>query len=234
MTLQERLNEFRFNLETMELLQSLGRTRDQVVSEMSQLNFNETLVNFYNDSRTLFNSVMLRLNLYSEQNQTEQRVRTSMSILNNSMVNSLVDYLYNVTGSMTSQETTQVASGVATQPKNQKVKQVAQQAVIQEPVVEETQELEVASEESAVEESGAEESGDEDTDPFESFFTSCVKQTDEPTDIVKSSDFYQAFSEWFESNYDEEVPDKKELKGFLNDRLGKSKKNTWTNVVLTC
>jgi len=207
MTLQERLNEFRFNLETMELLQSLGRTRLQVVNEMSQLNFSETLVNFYNDSRTLFNSVMLRLNLYSEQNQTEQRIRTSLSVLNNSMVNSLVDYLYNVT---TIQTETQVNS-----------KQVTTQSV--------KQDLDVASEESV-----AEDSDGDDSDPFESFFTSCVKQTDEPTDIVKSSDFYQAFSEWFETNYDNNVPDKQEFKSFLNDRLGKSKKNTWTNVVLTC
>jgi hypothetical protein len=226
MTLQERLNEFRFNLETMELLQSLGRTRSQVVNEMSQLNFSETLVNFYNDSRTLFNSVMLRLNLYSEQNQTEQRIRTSLSVLNNSMVNSLVDYLYNVT-SLQIETPPQVNSShetITSQPVNSTS---AQSQLVE-------QQLEVASEDSAGEESAGEKSGDEESDPFESFFTSCVKQTDEPTDIVKSSDFYQAFSEWFESNYDEEVPDKKELKGFLNDRLGKSKKNTWTNVVLTC
>ena len=73
---------------------------------------------------------------------------------------------------------------------------------------------------------------EEDNDPFETFFDSCVEQTEEPTDIVKASDFYQAFSDWYENQYDNEVPYKKELKNFLNERLGKSKKSTWTNVVL--
>jgi hypothetical protein len=225
MTLQERLNEFRFNLETMELLQSLGRTRDQVVTEMAQLNFNESLVNFYNDSRTLFNSVMLRLNLYSEQNQNESSVRKSLSILNNNMVNSLVDYLYSATSlNETSQQVeTVVKQDVSHEPV------VTREPVAQEPVTQNHEENNVSEDEMS-----ENDSDDQSDDPFDSFFSSCVKQTDEPTDIVKSSDFYQAFSEWYESNYNEEVPDKKELKGFLNERLGKSKKNTWTNVVLNC
>jgi hypothetical protein len=225
MTLQERLNEFRFNLETMELLQSLGRTRAQVVTEMAQLNFNESLVNFYNDSRTLFNSVMLRLNLYSEQNQNESSVRKSLSILNNNMVNSLVDYLYSATSL---NETSQQVEKVVKQDVSQE-HVVTREPVEQEHVTQNQEENNVSEDEMS-----ENDSDDQNDDPFDSFFSSCVKQTDEPTDIVKSSDFYQAFSEWYESNYDEEVPDKKELKGFLNERLGKSKKNTWTNVVLNC
>ena len=67
------------------------------------------------------------------------------------------------------------------------------------------------------------ESEDEEN-PFDSFFESCVQQTEEPTDIVKGSDFYQASSEWWETQYEDTVPDKKELKTILMKNLENPKK----------
>jgi hypothetical protein len=219
MTLLDRLNQFRFNLETMELLESLGRTRDQLVSELSQLNFTENLVTFTHQSRHLLNSVLLRLQVYGEQNLNEQSVRNHLSVLNNTYVNSLLDYVYENT-SLTEDTTPAppVEEVVTTQPKVETSTSAKTTTQMEE------------SEENQSEENQSEENQSED--PFEEFFTSNVTQTDESTDIVKSSDFYNAFTEWWGDHFEEDVPDKKELKSFLNEKLGKSKKNTWTNVVL--
>jgi len=210
MSLNQKLCEFFFNIETVELMQSLGRSWDQVVTEMKQLDISENLMKFYTNYRNLFNSVVLRLKLYSENNLSEEKVRKSMSVLNNTYVNSLLDYLYTVT----SLKPEDSHSGTVSES-------VQEEVVVEQPQKLETNEVESEDEEL-----------EEDNDPFETFFDSCVEQTEETTDIVKASDFYQAFSDWYENQYDNEVPDKKELKNFLNERLGKSKKSTWTNVVL--
>ena len=46
MTLQTRLTEFNFNLETMELLHSLGQSSSDVLSQMTSLGFSSDLVSF--------------------------------------------------------------------------------------------------------------------------------------------------------------------------------------------
>ena len=227
MNLKEKINEFLFNLETANLLQSAGRSKDQITQEMNLLNFSESLINFQNSSRHLFNSVMLRLKLYSENNLAESEVRQSLSVLNNSYVCHLLDYLYSNNLSLdVSQPVSQVGNKVVvSQPAPQAASQVAPQAAPQVAENKVEQQLD--------ENDSEDDSSNEDSDPFESFFVSCVEKTDEPTDIVKASDFYTAFCEWYEGQYDNNVPDKKELKNYLNDKLGKSKKSTWTNVVLT-
>ena len=233
MNLREKLNQFLFNLETAELLQSLGRTREQITTEMNSLNFSESLLQFQSSSSHLYNSVMLRLRLYSENNFSEQQVRNSLSILNNSYVNSLLDYLY-------SNNSETVSTPVVTQPVSQPVvvSQPVAQPVVSQPVVAQhhvAQPVVAEIAQSTNQEESEEETleSEDDENPFDSFFDSCVQQTEEPTDIVKGSDFYQAFSEWWETQYEDTVPDKKELKNYLNEKLGKSKKSTWTNVVLS-
>lgn len=220
MQLKEKLNEFLFNLETARLLQSFGRTKEQIANEMTSLNFSDSLLYFQTSSRHLYDSVMLRLRLYSENNFSEQQVRDSLSVLNNSYVNSLLEYLYSS------------ESDVVSEPVNTTVQPVVVQPVpvVVQPTVEHTTEL-VADNGESNEVSESEEENEEN--PFESFFESCVQQTEEATDIVKGSDFYQAFSEWWKTQYEDTVPDKKELKNYLNEKLGKSKKSTWTNVVLS-
>ena len=210
MHLKEKLNEFLFNLETAQLLQSLGRTNEQIKNEMTNLHFSDSLLQFQTSSHHLYNSVMLRLRLYSENNFTETQVRQSLSVLNNVYVNALLEYLYASTSTVV-KTPTQVQSVVET---------------VVEPIVE-TAAVSVVE---TVVSNEVEDSEEENL--FESFFDSCVEQTDEATDIVKASDFYQAFTDWWQEQYEDNVPDKKELKNYLNEKLGKSKKSTWTNVVL--
>jgi hypothetical protein len=94
MSLSQRLAEFRFNLETLDLLTSMGRTNDQSVQMLTELGFNQQLVQFMLNQRMLLNRVLLRLQLYGEQNMNELKVRSGLSMLNNQSVNSLLDYLY--------------------------------------------------------------------------------------------------------------------------------------------
>jgi hypothetical protein len=248
MHLKEKLSEFLFNLETAHLLQSYGRTNEQITNEMTSLNFPDLLLHFQTSSRHLYDSVMLRLRLYSENGVTEHDVRNSLSTLNNSYVNALLQYLYSseqpvVAKPVVAQSVDQpvvaqsVDQPVVAQPVAQPVvaqsvdQPVVAQPVVAQPVIAQpvAQPLVVSQPHSNEVESESE----DDENPFESFFESCVEQTDEETDIVKGSDFYQAFSEWYQHQYEDNIPDKKELKNYLNEKLGKSKKSTWTKVVLS-
>jgi hypothetical protein len=94
MSLVQRLNEFRFNLDTLDLMITSGRTPEQSVQLLTSLGFNQQLVQFMLSQRMLLNSVLLRLQLYSEQNVNETEVRNSVTGLNNQSVNHLLDYLY--------------------------------------------------------------------------------------------------------------------------------------------
>lgn len=199
MSLSQSLNEFRFNLETLDLLVSMGRSHTEVVSTLETLGFNATLVSFLTGPRTLLNSVLLRLQLYSEQNFTETKVRSSMTVLNNVGINTLVDYLY------------ESSNATSLPPTNKKT-----HVTLPSPVVEENVELEEDNEESH----------------FETFLTACVRESNDPTHVVKMSDMYNAFTNWWSEQYEEDAPTKDELKEFLSERFGRTIKTTVTNVSL--
>lgn len=188
MSLVQFLTEFRFNLDTTDLLVSLGRNQVQVNDELSKLGFNTNLVQLMTTQRLLLNSVLLRLQLYSEQNTSEQKIRSGLSVLNNKNVTSLLDLAF--------------CSTVTVVPAS--VQQVL------EPEVDK-----------------------EDESNLDRFYSECLKQTNDATDILKTSDVYDALSKWWPSHdFTEDVPDKNELKDFLTEKLGKPTKNTWSGVSL--
>lgn len=202
MTLSQRLSEFKFNLETIDLLTSMGRTSSQIVEEVSSIGFTSSHVQFISQSRTLLQSVLLRLQLYGEQNLKESTVRTNLNVLNNTVVNSLLDSMFF--------------------PKNETVPVKKNETVAAVKTAQVDQTITNEEEDEVVEESSR----------FEQFFRACVKQTNDMTDVVKTTDFHNAFAEWWGGIYEESVPDKNELKEFLSNKLGKSNKNTWSNVCL--
>ena len=206
MTLTQRLSEFKFNLETMDLLSSMGRSSQQVFDEMVPLGFTTSQVQFILSSRSLLSSVLLRLQLYSEQNLPDTKVRSSLGVLNNSHINSLLETFFLKTDT----------SDVVPTPK-QHVKNIP--IPIQSNATEELEE----DEEDVIK---------HEVSRLDQFFNACVKKTNEPTDVVKTGDFYTALTDWWSGIYEESVPDKNELKEFLNVKLGKSNKNTWSNVAL--
>ncbi len=111
MTLNQNLAEFRFNLETHDMMVNMGRSLEQSCATLFDLGFKTQLVQFMQKNRSLLNMVLLRLQLYSEQNYTEQKVRSGLSVLNNQSVNLLLDHLY---GSVQKQKTTPPASTCVT------------------------------------------------------------------------------------------------------------------------
>lgn len=211
MTLSQRLSEFRFNLETMDLLSSMGRSSTQTIDEMTQLGLTTNQINFMLTSRSLLNSCLLRLQLYSEQNLSEAKVRSSLGVLNNSNINSLLDNVFYKSETVTPVQKKQ-AEPLPTFSKDNTL------------IQNESAEEQLEDEEDDIPQ--------QEVSRFDQFFNACVKQTNEPTDIVKTSDFYTSFSDWWGGIFEESVPDKNELKDFLNNKLGKSNKNTWSNVAL--
>ena len=183
MSLSQNLSEFKFNLETMDLLTSMGRTPQQTTNEMTLLGYTPGNINFMQTSRPLLNSVLLRLNLYSEQNVPSAKIRSSLGVLNNVNINRLLDTVF--------------------------LKDSEETLLLEE-----------------------DDEPKQEVSRFEQFFTACVKKTTEPTDILKTTNFYTAFADWWGGIYEEPVPDKNELKDFLSVKLGKSNKNTWSNVAI--
>lgn len=100
MSLSQNLNEFRFNLETLDLMTSMGRTTEQATTMLTELGFNQQLVQFMVSQRNILNMVLLRLQLYSEQNTTEAKVRSSLATLNNPSIHTLLDYLFKVSATL--------------------------------------------------------------------------------------------------------------------------------------
>ena len=211
MSLVQQLTEFRFNLETLDLLNNMGKTNEYSTQMLGELGLTSQLIKFMQSQRMLLNSVLLRLQLYSEQNLNEQKIRSSLAVLNNTSVSALLDYLYKSTSSVVS---TVSAKKVVTPPPTP-------QPQYQEPQ-EEPQEEEV--EEAEVEEDGE--------SHFDSFFSSCLRQSDDASHTVKMSAMYDAFTKWWSNNYEDETPTKDELKEYLSEKLGHTIKSTVSNVSL--
>ena len=202
MSFTNRLSEFKFNWETLHLLQEDEDNQKLILSTMNQLNFNDELTNFLlKNSNSYVNSVLVRLNLYHTLNKSLSDVQGSLKKYPDLV--HLTEHLFKEDNSSSrknvdnSQEVTQEV----TQDEEQEVKSL-------------------------------DEDEDDDEDHFSKFFKSFIKQTKKKSDSVKSTEVYSTFTEWYVNDYDEDVPSKKELKNFLNDKLGKSKKSSWYGVTL--
>ena len=198
MSLSQHLIQFQFDLETSDLLQNEGRDLSEVRTDLHSLGLNNSLLDLMLSNRRLLNSVLLRLQLYSNKNLSENEVRSKLSKLNNNLVNELVNHLFSTNNLETSVPVVELNDN--------------------EDVISDTEEV------TNVE-------VNDETVLLNNFFNECIRVTEDATDIVRSSEFYNALSEWW-SNENVDIPDKKVLKNYLNDRLGKSSKNTWTKVSL--
>ena len=225
MTLNQNLSEFRFNLETLDMMVSMGRSMEQSCSTLSGLGFNQQLVQFMQSSRSLLNMVLLRLQLYSEQNYSESKVRSGLAVLNNPHVNVLLDHLY-TTVTTTTVTTTNAVSATAVSKPKKTTPPSTPSVSIPAPVVEELSEQEQEEEQEEQDEEQEEENH------FESFFTAHVTHTEDVSDSVKFKEMYAKFSEWWSNNHEDEVPAKEELKSFLSSKLDQKIGTTITHVRL--
>ena len=206
MSLTQSLSEFRFNLETLDLLTSMNHTEDQSVEMMSELGLNSSLVKFMLSQRNVLNMALLRLKLYEKQNVDEKTVRSGLSSLNNQSVNSLLDLLYKTSNNLKT-KTVQKET-----PK--KVEEVQEIVEVQESEEQEQEQV------------------DEEESHFETFFAQCVRQSSDASDSIKLSEMYNVFTKWWNEHYEDEVPGKDELKDFLSEKLGVKVKSTVTHVHL--
>ena len=227
MSLNQQLTEFRFNLETLDLLNTMGKTIEYSTQMLNELGFSSLLISFMQNNRMLLNSVLLRLQLYSEQNINEQKIRSNLSMLNNSSVNALLDYLYKISLSSSSSSSSKKTTSSPSSPTSI-VSQKKKEVKIVEVEVDVDVDVDVEEHEEQVEEI----QNDEEENPFDSFFSACVQQTDDATHVVKMSAMYDAFTKWWSTYSADEVPTKDELKEYLSDRIGRQIKSTVSNVSL--
>jgi hypothetical protein len=221
MTLNQNLSEFRFNLDTLDMMVSMGRSIEQSCSTLSGLGFNQQLVQFMQSSRSLLNMVLLRLQLYSEQNYSESKVRSGLAVLNNPHVNVLLDHLY------TSTVTTVSAPVSVSKPKKTTPPSTPSVSTPAPPL-----QVEELSEQEQEEEQEEEQDEEQEESHFESFFTAHVTHTEDVSDSVKFKEMYAKFSEWWSNNHEDEVPAKEELKSFLSTKLDQKIGTTITQVRL--
>jgi hypothetical protein len=216
MTLNQKLTEFRFNLETLDIMNNMGKSSQS----LNELGFNSELISFMQNNRNLLNSVLLRLQLYSEQNMTELKVRSGLSMLNNQSVNHLLDLLYK--SSSDNEEPVKQKSS-KTELKTKKAST---------PVPEPEPELVTTEEQQEEEQQEQEQEEQQEEDYFEKFFSECVKYSDDATNVVKMSAMYDAFTKWWSNYSEDEVPSKDDLKEFFSQKLGRQIKSTISNVSL--
>jgi hypothetical protein len=224
MSLVQQLTEFRFNLETLDLLNNMGKTTEYSNQMLGELGLTSQLIKFMQSQRMLLNGVLLRLQLYSEQNLNEQKIRSSLAVLNNPSVSALLDYIYKSTTviapSKKSASPPSTPPSPPTPPTPPQKEPEPQEEVEVEEEVEEEVEVEVEEEE---------EEGDSH---FDSFFSACVRESDDASHTVKMSAMYDTFSKWWSKNHTDELPTKDELKEYLAERLGHVIKSTVSNVSL--
>uniref|UniRef100_A0A6C0HVY6 Uncharacterized protein n=1 Tax=viral metagenome TaxID=1070528 RepID=A0A6C0HVY6_9ZZZZ len=218
MSLNQKLNEFRFNLETLDLLNNMGKSTQSLL----ELGFNSELISFMQNNRMLLNSILLRLQLYGEQNMSEPKVRSGLASLNNQSVNTLLEYFYK----LSSDEKIEKIEKIKSKPSSPKPEPI----MIQEPEPEDV--LTTDDNHAENQDDTHENHEDEEENYFEKFFSKCVKVSDDATHVIKMSAMYDTFNKWWSNNYEDEVPSKDELKEFLSEKLGRQIKSTVSNVSL--
>jgi hypothetical protein len=214
MALNQTLAEFRFNLETLDMMISMGRTSEQSYKTLSELGFNQDLVQFMQNNRVLLNMVLVRLQLYSEQNFSEQKVRSGLSVLNNKHVNVLLDYLFK-------------SSDAPVKTKKISFSPPPTPLVHKDEHNNDDQEEHIGHQED-----DDQEDDEQEENYFESFFTAHITHTEDVSDSVKFKEVYSKFSEWWSNNHEDELPSKDELKTFLSSKLEQKISSTVTHIML--
>jgi hypothetical protein len=219
MSFEDRLSEFQFNWETLQLLQKENNSKKEMIELMSEINFSSDLTEFLlTNNNSFVNSVLLRLKLYNKLDKSLSDVLESFKAYNN--LNHLSEHLLK-------KNTENLNDSNSVKDENLKLEENnLEENNLEENNLEEKVNLEEI-------DSNEDDSNQDDENHFHKFYLNFVKKTKNKSDVVKSGDVYSAYTEWYVNDYGEEVPSKKELKNFLNEKLGKSKKGSWSSVTLT-
>ena len=212
MNVQNKLNEFYFNLETLELVKN--EELKTIISMMSDAGFNSDLIELLlNLNKNYLTSVLVRLK-YFLQNPQKNKENLDLFLQKYSNFKPLVDYLF---------------------LENLVKKDVFKNCDKLESIEIPNNEDEANSTENLKSEVKSPEKLDSESETesfFDTYLSNQVEKTEDKTQKVKSNEFYSHFTQWYSNKYGEDVPPKKELKNYLNLKLGKSVKSSWQGVVL--
>lgn len=213
MTFEKKLFEFNFNLESLKLFQNDNLNEETIMEMMNQSGFSNELTSFLmKTSDSFLNSVMVRLKYYHKNNKSSSEVESQLSKYKETYP--LIRHLFSSEEKVfVSNEDIEVAVDLANS-ENQQIQENFSSNLGED----------------AVDSSDSEVSAENCLDVF---YANCIIEED--GEEMKTKELYSQFSSWYDSkDYSEnEKPDKKEIKKFITEKLGKPSKNTWKNVAVS-
>tara|TARA_A100001015_G_C15036792_1_gene736812 strand:- start:755 stop:1423 length:669 start_codon:yes stop_codon:yes gene_type:complete len=220
MNFQNNLTEFNFNLETLDLLKNENLNNSEIIDILIEAGFDSELTKLLLElNRSYLNGILVRLKLYNKLNKSKHQVINNLKDYQN--LKPLIHKLFHENENLSLKEIKIINN--LNKNVNEEVLEEVQEEV-QEEVEEEVQVEEVQEEE--IKE-------DDEYDFYENFFMECLEGTNNKKDKVKSKEVYNTFKKWYSKNYSlENIPSKTDLKNFLNNKLGKSVKSSWSSVKL--
>ena len=226
MTFDNRLNEFNFHLETMNLLKM---DNDLTVEEtMESVGFSKELTKFLLETNpTYFTGVMLRLKLYAKKNMSNNDVKNELKM--HTLLYPLVDYLFMTTD--TSVKTVKTVETVKTVKTVKTVETVKPVETVEHVKQDKLNTNLVSDIEEKVVDSDDEDDSENEVNHFDRFYKELV--VEDPSGMLKSKEVYESFASWYEDNVDTDVPSKDDLKDYLTSKLGKGDKKGWKGVSLS-
>lgn len=213
MTFEKNLFEFNFNLESLKLFQHDNLKKETIVELMEQSGFSNELTTFLmNTTDSFLNSVMVRLKYYQKNNKPVDEVETQLSKYKETFP--LIRHLFS------SEENVFVS--------NHEVEVSVDLANSENLPTQDN--LSVNLGEDVVDSSDSEVSAENCLDVF---YSNCIIEED--GEEMKTKELYSQFNSWYNTkDYNKnEKPDKKEIKKFITEKLGKPSKNTWKNVAVS-
>lgn len=213
MTFEKKLFEFNFNLESLKLFQNDNLNEETIMELMNQSGISNDLSSFLmKTSDSFLSSVMVRLKYYQKNNKSASEVETQLA--NYKETFPLIRHLFS------SEEKVFVS--------NEDIEASIDLANSENLPSQEN--LSVNLGEDVVDSSDSEVSAENCLDVF---YTNCIIEED--GEDLKTKELYSQFSSWYDKkDYSEnEKPDKKEIKKFITEKLGKPSKNTWKNVAVS-
>lgn len=211
MNFQNNLNEFKFNLETLDLLKNENLDNTEIIDTLIEAGFNSELTSLLLTlNRTYLNSVLVRLKLYNKLKKNKDQVINNLKDYEN--LKPLIQKLFN--------ESENFMEIVSDNNSNE-----------HHDVVEKLEKLEEQGDQNK-DHQEIQEYEEEEDNFYENFFVECLESSEDKKDTVKSKEVYNVFKKWYSKKYSSNVPSKTELKNFLNTKLGKSVKSSWNSVKL--
>jgi hypothetical protein len=225
MNFQNSLTEFNFNLETLDLLKNEKLDDSEIIDTLIEAGFNSELTQLLLTlNRSYLKSVLVRLKLYNKLNKNGTQVMDNLQDYQN--LKPLVHQLFSTSDNLN-------VTNYESPKNNTNVKNDKEVEVNEEVNDEVNDKVNEEFNDEVNDDNNGDESSDEENF-YENFFMECLESTDNKKDTVKSKEIYSSFKSWYINKFtSSDVPSKTLLKKFLNEKLGKPVKSSWSSLKLT-